>query len=50
MFKYTADNIFIYHADTMEEALKLAFELQGENASVSIMPEGPVVIPVVEQQ
>ena len=48
--KETAENMFLYHADTMEEALKLAFEMQGEDASVSIMPEGPVVIPVVEQQ
>ena len=42
----TAKSMFMLHAKSMEDALEMAFELKGKEASISIMPEGPVVIPV----
>lgn len=42
----TAERMFMTYAKSMEEALEIAFRRMGKEASVSIMPEGPVVIPV----
>jgi len=34
------------HAKSLQEALSMAFEIAGKDAKVSVIPEGPVVIPV----
>jgi len=39
--------LFVYAAD-MAEAFEKALEIAGKGASVSVMPEGPTVIPIVE--
>ncbi len=48
--KKTAESMFLLHADTLEDALNMALERQGNQAGISIMPEGPVVIPVIKTQ
>lgn len=41
------EKMFIKQASSLNSALKQAKTLKGENASISVMPEGPVVIPLV---
>ncbi|MCL2856574.1 MAG: nickel-dependent lactate racemase [Oscillospiraceae bacterium] len=44
-----ANSMFLKHAYTMDEALETAFAITGRDASISVMPEGPVVIPRVRE-
>lgn len=46
--KELAESLFFLHAENMEAAVDMAFKIKGEGASVSVMPEGPVIIPVVQ--
>lgn len=46
MKKDEVESMFLMYAKNMEEAIETALRLKGENASISVMPEGPVVIPV----
>ncbi len=39
------EDLFMEHATTLNEALAKAYEILGSDASVNIIPEGPVVIP-----
>lgn len=48
MSKEEVERLFLVHAASVEEALEAAFRLKGRDASISVMPEGPVVIPVVD--
>jgi nickel-dependent lactate racemase len=41
------ESLFLVYAADLDEALKIALGIKGENASISVIPEGPVVIPVV---
>ena len=43
--KELAERMFFKHAASLDEALEMALAIKGRNASVSVMPEGPVVIP-----
>ena len=40
-----AERMFFTHAKTIGEAVEIAFSMAGRGASVSVMPEGPVIIP-----
>ena len=44
--KTETEALFMRHAADLQAALDMAFELVGENASVNVIPEGPVVIPI----
>jgi nickel-dependent lactate racemase len=46
--KVTLNRMFVEHAESLQEALEMAFELKGRNASINIIPEGPVIIPKVK--
>lgn len=46
--KELAKRLFLLHAKSIEEAVEMAFEIKGKEASISIMPEGPVMIPIVQ--
>lgn len=46
--KDTLQRMFVKHAPNLQVALKMAFELKGEDATVNIIPEGPVIIPVIK--
>jgi nickel-dependent lactate racemase len=43
-----AERMHFIYAESIDEALKMAISFVGENASVNVMPEGPVVIPRVK--
>ena len=45
--KQDVERMFFTYAANLDEALAKAFSLVGKNASLSVMPEGPVVIPRV---
>jgi hypothetical protein len=38
--------MFMLPANTMQEAIGIAFGIMGTQATVNVLPEGPVVIPV----
>ncbi|MCL1854249.1 MAG: nickel-dependent lactate racemase [Clostridia bacterium] len=40
-----AERMFFTHAKTIGEAMDIAFLMAGNGASISVMPEGPVIIP-----
>ncbi|TFF89674.1 MAG: hypothetical protein EU548_06915 [Promethearchaeota archaeon] len=39
-------NIGLKHAKTVEEAIKSALNLHGENAKILILPNGPQILPL----
>lgn len=45
----TLKNMYAEHASNLQEALKMAFEIKGSDAMVNIIPEGPVIIPVMRK-
>ncbi len=45
--KELAKKMFFVPATDIHQAVEMAFEIQGKDASVSIMPEGPVMIPIL---
>lgn len=45
--KSLVEKMFMLHAKDPEEALKLAFQLEGADAKINVIPEGPVIIPVM---
>lgn len=45
-----SEKLFLIHAVSIEEAVKKAFSIKGTGASVTVMPEGPVTIPVVNDE
>lgn len=47
--KELAEKLFFIHADSLDDALEKAIELKGTEASISVMPDGPVIIPVVKE-
>jgi Uncharacterized conserved protein len=47
--KEEVEDMFFLYAGSLEEALDIALQIKGKDASISIMPEGPVVIPVIDQ-
>ena len=48
MKKEEVESMFFVHADSIDDAIQTALRMQGENASISVIPEGPVVISVLE--
>ena len=40
-----AERMFFKYAETIDEAMRIAFSIVGRDASISVMPEGPVIIP-----
>jgi hypothetical protein len=42
--------MFLRSADSMDEALEMAFDLKGSGASVNVIPEGPTVMPVIGRE
>lgn len=44
-----AESMFFLYAENLEEAVEMAFKIRGEEASVCVMPEGPVIIPAVQE-
>lgn len=47
--KELTERMFFVYAKSLEEAMEKALELKGKDATISIMPEGPVMIPVVRE-
>jgi len=47
MKKEEVESMFFTYAANMDEAIRIATKIKGEDADISVMPEGPVVIPVV---
>ncbi len=47
MKKEEVESMFFVYAANMDEALEIALKIKGKDASISIIPEGPVVIPVL---
>ena len=45
----TAGRMFMRQANTPEQALEMALEIAGPDAKINMIPEGPVVIPVMEE-
>ena len=43
--KAQVESLFMKHAQNLNDALEMAFTIKGRDAKISIMPEGPVVIP-----
>ena len=48
--KEAVNGIFMEYAPTLTEALSMAFEKMGADATVNVIPEGPVVIPKVHSR
>jgi nickel-dependent lactate racemase len=48
--KGKAERMFLRSADSMDEALEMAFDLKGSGASVNVIPEGPTVMPVIGRE
>ena len=46
--KEQARQMFVTCVDTLNQALDLAFERKGATASITLIPDGPVMIPVIE--
>lgn len=46
--KQDMESMFFTYAEDLDDALAQALSLMGENASLSVIPEGPIVIPNVE--
>ncbi|MDR3644104.1 MAG: nickel-dependent lactate racemase [Clostridia bacterium] len=42
-----AERLFMTHCRTPDEALRIALGLEGPDAKINVIPEGPVVIPVM---
>jgi nickel-dependent lactate racemase len=42
-----AESLFLRSAGSMDEALAMALTLKGAGASVNVIPEGPMVLPVI---
>lgn len=49
MKKEEVESMFFIYAANMDEALETALRIKGKDAGISVIPEGPVVIPVVGQ-
>jgi len=47
--RQTAEKMFMRHAGTPGQALDIALELEGSEAKINVIPEGPVVIPVIKE-
>lgn len=41
-------SMFVEHAADLQTALEMAFKIKGQDATVNIIPEGPVIIPKAE--
>ncbi|OUO75945.1 hypothetical protein B5F53_17910 [Blautia sp. An249] len=48
--KEKAEKLFLHHAETVEEAVTLAEKILGREGTISIIPEGPVIIPVPQEK
>jgi Uncharacterized conserved protein len=46
--KQALREMFLDHADNLQEAYEKAKKIKGKNASVNIIPEGPVIIPIIK--
>lgn len=42
-----SEKMFMLHASSPEKALEMAFYLKGADAKINVLPEGPVIIPVL---
>jgi len=45
-----AERMFFSYAETVDEALSMALAMTSPNASISVLPEGPVIIPRIRSE